>query len=70
MKQVKQVEPMYHLSKRTIDSVSFPWPIDDADIARIKAQCRNNPARVWPSQLASEWDISEGLAKRFIQGRA
>ena len=66
----KQLDAMHHVSKRIINEVAFPWPIDEADVARIRAQCRNNPARVWPSQLAQEWDISEGLARRFIQGRA
>lgn len=60
---------LFHASKRIVDNISFDWPIDAADVKRIQAQCARNPARVWPAQLAAEWDISEGLAKRFIQGR-
>jgi len=66
----KNTDALHHVSKRIIgEGMAFPWPIDEADVARIRTQCRNNPARAWPSQLAMEWDISEGLAKRFIQGR-
>jgi hypothetical protein len=60
---------LVHATKMVVDGIPFPQPIHPKDVERIRAQCRANPSRLWPSRLAMEWDITEGLAKRFLKGK-
>jgi hypothetical protein len=62
-----ETQPMLHASQRVIDGMPFPWPIDEKDLARIKAQIKKNPGHAWPSRIASEWDVTEGVARRLIR---
>jgi len=56
-----------HATPRVIDNISMPWPVHDLDLARIKAQIKRNPGNAWPSRIAMEWDLTEGVARSIIK---
>lgn len=58
---------LLHSTPMNLGNVEMPWPISDGDLKHIKEQIRRNPARVWPAQLAMEWDITEGVARKLIR---
>lgn len=58
---------LHHATPRIIDGIAMPWPIDEKDLSKMRAQVKRYPANVWPCRFAAEWDLTESTARKIIK---